>query len=253
MVSNQAKSAPVITIDGPSASGKGTVCRLVANELGWRLLDSGALYRLTGLAALLQDISLDDEVAVKVVAESLDIEFQSIPVSDPADCEEKSGVRPEQTLQSVILLAGKDVSADIRSEKCGQAASKVAVLPSVRQALLERQRAFQCLPGLVADGRDMGTVVFPSAEVKIFITASEEERARRRHKQLLDKGISVSLADLLAELQERDERDQNRSSAPLVPATDSVLIDTTKLAVSDVVEQVLSLWRKTTEKSGLGS
>jgi len=245
MVSNQNNSAPVITIDGPSASGKGTVSRLVANELGWRLLDSGALYRLTGLAALLQDIALDDEAAVKVVAESLDIEFQSVRVSELASSDAESETLSEPALKSVTLLSGKDVSEDIRSEKCGQAASKVAVLPSVRQALLERQRAFQCLPGLVADGRDMGTVVFPRAEVKVFITASEDERARRRHKQLLDKGVSVSLADLLAELQERDERDISRSSAPLVPATDSVLIDTTKLAISEVVEQVLSLWQKT--------
>ena len=219
-------SVPVISIDGPSASGKGTVSRALAKQWGWHFLDSGALYRLTGLAALQAGVSLEDESALAGIARGLDIQFRS--AGD----------------DSQTWLAGKDVSLDIRSERCSQAASKVAVFTEVRQALLERQRAFRLAPGLVADGRDMGTVVFPDAELKIFITASPEERAQRRLKQLNEQGINVNLADLLAEIQVRDKRDRERSNAPLLPAPDAVVIDTTTVTVAQVVQQISDLWRR---------
>src|SRR5690606_7384668 len=209
---------PILTIDGPSGAGKGTIARAIASRLGWRLLDSGALYRVAALAALKAGIPLDDEQAVARVAEGLDVEF------DEVDGRER------------VILAGEEVTAELRTEQCGEAASKVAAQPAVRRALLARQRAFAAPPGLVADGRDMGTGVFPDALVKVFLTASAEERARRRHKQLMDKGISVSLRDLSREIAQRDERDANRPVAPLVPAHDARIIDSTHMSPEEVTE-----------------
>ena len=217
---------PVITIDGPSASGKGTVSREVALQLGWHMLDSGALYRLTALAALQRQMPWDDEKALKTLALSLDIEFL-----------ERNG-------STCIMLDGEDVSDAIRSEQCSLGASQVAVLPAVRDALLARQRAFLQLPGLVADGRDMGSVVFPQAQLKIFITASAEERANRRYKQLKQAGNSVNLADLLTDIQERDRRDSERSHAPLKPPENAEIIDTTSMTVAQVVQRIMSLWHQ---------
>ena len=222
-------SAPVITIDGPSGSGKGTISRLVAAQLGWHFLDSGALYRLVALAALHHTVSLDDEVSLKTLAAHLDVQFLS----------------GGDNVEGRIVLEGEDVTDAIRTEECGKAASVVAALPPVRQALLERQRAFREPPGLVADGRDMGTMVFPDAELKIFMTASREERAQRRHKQLNAKGVSVTLQHILGELAERDARDSGRSVSPLRPAADAITIDTTTTGIDDVVEEVMMAWRKT--------
>ena len=209
---------PVITIDGPSGSGKGTVAALVAQKLGWRILDSGALYRLVGHAVGKAAVSLDDLEAISNIARNLDVEFDA----------------------GRVLLAGEDVSLAIRSETAGNMASKVAAIPLVRAALLEWQRAYAVSPGLVADGRDMGTVVFPAAPVKIFLTASAEERAMRRYKQLLEKGIDANLMSLTAEIEERDARDRNRSVAPLVPAVGAIEIDSTALGIDQVVERVMA-------------
>lgn len=217
---------PILTIDGPSGAGKGTIARAIASRLGWRLLDSGALYRVAALAALKAGIPLDDEEAVARVAERLDVEF------DEVDGRER------------VILAGEEVTAELRTEQCGEAASKVAAQPAVRRALLARQRAFAAPPGLVADGRDMGTGVFPDALVKVFLTASAEERARRRHKQLMDKGISVSLRDLSREIAQRDERDANRPVAPLVPAHDARIIDSTHMSPEEVTERILHWLRE---------
>lgn len=219
-----ASATPVITIDGPSGSGKGTIARRVAERLGWHLLDSGALYRLVGLAALNRGISTDDHAACGQVAAGLDVKFGS----DAQGHEQ-------------IWLAGEEVSAAIRTEAAGDRASQVAAIPAVRDALLDRQRRFAEPPGLVADGRDMGTVVFPYAPLKIYLTASAEERARRRHKQLKDKGIDVSLAALSREVAERDQRDSSRAIAPLKPAADAVTIDSTSMPIDAVVEKVLAL------------
>ena len=221
-------SVPVITIDGPSGSGKGTISRQVAARLGWHFLDSGALYRLVGLAAVHHAVPLDDEVTLTTLAAHLDVEFEA----------DKDGI------ESRIILEGEDETDAIRTEECGKAASVVAALPPVRQALLERQRAFREPPGLVADGRDMGTVVFPDAGVKVFLTASREERARRRYKQLKEKGVSVTLQLILDELAERDARDSGRSVSPLRAAADAVVIDTTSLTIGEVVENVLAAWQK---------
>lgn len=218
------ESIPVITIDGPSGSGKGTVSRIVAQNLRWHFLDSGALYRLLALAADRQGVPLDDEPALARLAPALAITF------DPAG---QGDVR--------VFLSNQDVTDEIRSETCGNAASKVAAQPMVRAALLERQRAFRELPGLVADGRDMGTVVFPDAPVKIFLTASAGERAKRRYKQLKEKGMDVRLSALLKEIEERDARDSTRSVAPLRPAPDAQVVDTTGVAVEQVVDQVMAL------------
>jgi cytidylate kinase len=217
-----AQSVPVITIDGPSASGKGTVSRRIAQSQGWHLLDSGALYRLVAYAALKHQVALTDVEALARIARELDVEFVAAADSDEAQ----------------VMLEGDDVSLSIRSEKAGDAASQVAVVTEVREALLERQRAFQKAPGLVADGRDMGTVIFPSAKHKFFITASAEERAKRRYKQLKEKGISASLANLFDEIAARDKRDSERAIAPLKPADDAVLIDTSKLSIEEVVEKI---------------
>jgi cytidylate kinase len=215
-----------MTIDGPSGSGKGTVSRAVARALGWALLDSGALYRLVALAARQAARSLDDGPALARLAEDIDIRFGS------GDSDEE-----------IVWLDGKEVTGAIRTEEAGNDASKVAALPAVRAALLERQRRFAVPPGLVADGRDMGTVVFPEAEVKIFLTASAAERAARRHKQLKEKGVAATLAALSLEIAERDERDMNRAIAPLVASADAVLLDTTGMSVDAVVGRVLEVAR----------
>jgi len=216
----------VITVDGPSGAGKGTVCARLAEQLGWHLLDSGALYRITGLAASRKGIVLDDEVAVAAVAGQLDVVFQPTSV----------GVK--------VILEGEDVTDIIRTEKVGSLASQVAALPEVRAALLQRQRDFAQADGLIADGRDMGTVVFPAAHVKVFLTASAEERGQRRYQQLLDKGFDASLPALIEDIQARDERDSNRAVAPLKPADDATVIDSTDLTIEEVCEQVAGLVRK---------
>jgi CMP/dCMP kinase len=214
------QSAKVLTLDGPGGAGKGTISRLVAERLGWHLLDSGALYRLTALAAQRHGVALDDESALERLAATLDVEFLA----------EADATR--------ILLEGDDVSREIRTEQVGDAASRVAALNGVRQALLQRQRDFRTPPGLVADGRDMGTVVFPDAELKIFLTASAEERARRRYLQLQEAGVGASLSSLLKEIQARDARDMQRSVAPLKPADDAIELDTTSLSIPEVVERL---------------
>jgi cytidylate kinase len=223
-VSQESLPAPVLTIDGPSGSGKGTVARQVADQLGWHLLDSGALYRLVAFAAQKGGIPLDDEAANARIAEHLDVRF---------------GADPEGEEQ--IWLEGAEVSADIRTERAGDGASQVAALPRVRAALVARQRAFARAPGLVADGRDMGTVIFPEAGLKIFLTASADERAKRRYKQLKDKGLGANLAALSQEIAERDRRDANRTIAPLRPADDALVIDSTSMSIDAVVARVLEL------------
>jgi len=222
-------AVPIITIDGPSGSGKGTVSRAVAAVLGFRLLDSGALYRLVAMAARRRGLPLEGGESagtLGALAERLDIRF---------------GVGSAG--EEVVWLEGQEVTRDIRTEQAGNDASKVAALPEVRRALLERQRAFVEPPGLVADGRDMGTVVFPGAALKIYLTASPEERARRRHKQLKEKGVAANLAALSLEIAERDRRDTSRPVAPLVPSADAVMVDTTGLSIEAVVERVLALAR----------
>ena len=215
-------SAAVLTIDGPSGSGKGTIARQVANQLGWHLLDSGALYRLVALDASKQGIKYDDANALADLAASLDVTFL---VGENGN---------EQ-----IMLSGEDVSAAVRSEEVGIGASSVAVIPAVREALLGRQRAFRQPPGLVADGRDMGTQVFADAALKVFLTASAEERAKRRHKQLKDKGIDVSLAAVSRDIVDRDRRDSERSVAPLRPAEDARILDSTGKPIEEVTQTVL--------------
>lgn len=212
----------IITIDGPSGAGKGTVCARLANDLGWELLDSGALYRITALAASRKNIALDNEAEVAKVAANLDVQFK------PTD----EGV--------LVILEGEDVSRSIRTEEVGGMASQVAALPQVRAALLQRQRDFAQASGLIADGRDMGTVVFPDAKVKIFLTASAEERGQRRFKQLQEKGIQADLPAIIEDIRERDERDSNRAVAPLKPADDALIIDSTHLTVEQVCQQVLN-------------
>ena len=217
-------AVPIITIDGPSGSGKGTISRQVASRLGWHLLDSGALYRLVALAGLQQGLAPDDEPGHARIAENLAAVFGTDPSGE------------EQ-----IWLDGREVSREIRSEQAGAGASRVAAMPSVRAGLLERQRAYARPPGLVADGRDMGTVIFPHAQLKIFLTASPEERARRRYKQLKDKGLDANLAALSLEIAERDRRDASRPIAPLRPADDAHLIDSTSMSIDAVVARVLEL------------
>jgi len=217
--------APVLTIDGPSGSGKGTISRQVAARLGWHLLDSGALYRLVALGGLRARLAPDDEAGHARLAAAMQVHF---------------GTAPDGGEQILLGEPAEEVTSALRSEEAGQGASRVAVWPQVRAALLERQRAFASPPGLVADGRDMGTVVFPAAEVKIFLTASPEERAQRRHKQLKDKGSDASLAALSLEIAERDRRDSTRAVAPLRPAADAVLIDSTGVPIGAVVDRVLA-------------
>jgi CMP/dCMP kinase len=208
----------VVTIDGPSGSGKGTIADGVAARLGWHRLDSGALYRCVGIAAERNGVALDDAEGLAAMTRALELEFD---------------------MGGTIRVGGLDVTDAIRSEAAGQAASAVAVQPAVRAALLDRQRAFAVPPGLVADGRDMGTVVFPDAVLKVFLTATPEERARRRHKQLKEKGISVSLRDLSKGIADRDTRDASRAVAPLRPAEDARVLDSTGLAPVEVVQRVL--------------
>jgi cytidylate kinase len=215
---------PVLTIDGPSGSGKGTISRLVAQQVGWHFLDSGALYRAVGLAAGWGDIDVSDASALVRCTFDTDIRFL-----------ENGGGEPR------VIVNGKDATDDLRTETAGAAASAIAAIPEVRAALKERQRAYRVAPGLVADGRDMGTVIFPDAPYKVFLTASAEERAERRYKQLSEKGISVTLPGLLREILARDARDATRAVAPLRPAEDAVRIDTTGLSIEAVVERVLAL------------
>lgn len=214
---------PVLTIDGPSGSGKGTIAQLMAQKLGWHYLDSGAIYRVLAQAALKHQVDLADVSAVTQLAEALDVRFS---ITDG---------------ELTVLLEGENVSVLIRSEQAGNAASKVAALPAVRAALLQRQRDFKQLPGLVTDGRDMGTVVFPDAPYKVFLTASAGERAQRRYKQLKQKGIESNLSDLIAEISERDRRDSEREVAPLRPAEGSIILDSTELGIDAVFEQVSAL------------
>tara|TARA_R110002049_G_scaffold141636_8_gene303366 strand:+ start:384 stop:1064 length:681 start_codon:yes stop_codon:yes gene_type:complete len=213
---------PVITVDGPSGAGKGTISHMLADRLGWHLLDSGALYRVTGQACVIEGVSWEDHSAVAEIARHLDVQFI---LADSGEI--------------LVEYKGVDVSAAMRTEEGGRGASTVAAIPAVREALLARQRDFMQPPGLVADGRDMGTVVFRDAPLKFFLTASAEERAERRYKQLIAKGESVSLPRLLADIQERDERDSNRAIAPLVPAEDAIVIDSSDTPVTEVFEQVL--------------
>ncbi len=216
---------PVLAVDGPGGSGKGTVCRLVQARTGWHLLDSGAIYRALAVAAGHRGMDDGDGDAVAELAGSLDLSFEPDA--------QGGGVR--------VILDNTDVTEELRSEGTGSLASRLAAIASVRDALLERQRAFRKPPGLIADGRDMGTVVFPDATVKVFLTASPEERARRRHKQLKEQGVNVNLPGLLQEIAERDRRDSSRSVAPLMPADDATVVDTTGRSIESVVDSVLGL------------
>lgn len=223
-------TVPVIAIDGPAASGKGTIAQGVATALGFRYLDSGSLYRLVGLDAIRRKVPFDDEPRLAALADSLELGF--------AD--------------GRILLSDQDVTDEIRSEEVSAAASKVAVLPRVRTALLTRQRAFRAPPGLVAEGRDMGTVVFPDATLKIYLTASAEARATRRHKQLIDKGNSITIQGLLRGIRERDERDSARAEAPLKTAADAIVLDTTDVAADAVIAYVLQQYQALTATGASG-
>lgn len=215
-----AMTVPVIAIDGPAASGKGTLAARVAQALGFHLLDSGALYRLVALAALRTGVPVDDAAALGRLAVSLEVRFEP----------------------GRVLLSGDEVTREIREEAVSEVASRVAVHPSVRRALIDRQRAFRRAPGLVADGRDMGTVIFPAAPLKVFLTASAERRAERRHKQLISKGIPTTIAGLRADLEARDARDSSRAVAPLKAAADALTLDNSDLTVDSSVEQVLAWW-----------
>lgn len=218
----------MVTIDGPSGSGKGTISALLAKELGWHLLDSGALYRLTALAAMNHGVDFGDESSLEVLAEHLDVQFEL----------EQNGTGMS------IVLEGEKVGANLRTEEVGAKASKVAALSKVRDALLKRQRDFAHTPGLVADGRDMGTVVFPAADFKVYLTANAEERAKRRQNQLHQKGFGASFDRLLADIQARDERDMNREVAPLRPAEGALQLDSTRLSIQEVFNRILEGMRK---------
>ena len=221
--SGSARAVPVITIDGPVGSGKGTISTRLAARLGWRFMDSGALYRLVAIAAMDAGIDPDDHAALAVAARDLDFEFRT------------------EANEAIPLLAGKDVSRRLRTEEVSAMASRVAIVPDVRKAMVGRQRAFAKQPGLVADGRDMGTVIFPSADLKIFLTASVEIRALRRYKQLKDKGESVNLSRLFREIEARDERDTSRKVAPLKPAEDAVIIDSTESSINEVLDTIYEM------------
>ncbi|MEM0674644.1 MULTISPECIES: (d)CMP kinase [Dickeya] len=226
-----AVTAPVITVDGPGGAGKGTLCKALANALQWNLLDSGAIYRVLALAALHHQVDITSEEALVPIASHLDVQFV------PEDGQLK------------VILEGEDVSNEIRTQEVGNTASQAAVFPRVREALLRRQRAFRDAPGLIADGRDMGTVVFPDAPVKIFLDASAEERAKRRMLQLQTKGFNVNFERLLSEIKERDDRDRNRSVAPLVPAPDALVLDSTHMTLDEVVERALAYVRQVLPQS----
>ena len=227
-----AKQPPVLAIDGPSGSGKGTICRDVANRMGWHLLDSGALYRLVAVAADRRGLALDAADALAALGAELDIVFGA-----------------DERGQERVLLDGNDVTRELRSEVTGNRASRVAAHPAVRTALVAMQRGFRQWPGLVADGRDMGSVIFPDAEAKVFLTASPGERAKRRYKQLIEKGIDATLDSLSSEIAERDRRDAAREVAPLKPAPDARLIDTTGMTIPAVVETVLTYLRERLDES----
>ncbi len=221
------KDIPVIAIDGPSGSGKGTLAALLANRLGWHLLDSGALYRLVAVAAMDRGLAADDEASLGPLAGSLDAEFAAT----------EDGMR--------VLLDGVDISRRLRLEEVSALSSRLAVLPAVRASLVRLQRSFRRPPGLVADGRDMGTVIFPDAPLKIFLTASAEARAERRHKQLKEKGENVNLSRLFQEIKRRDERDRSRAESPLLAAPDAHRIDSTELSIDEVLQKILQLAEKT--------
>jgi CMP/dCMP kinase len=221
------KPVPVISIDGPTASGKGTVAQRVANRLGFHYLDSGALYRLTALAAQRQHIALNDEIKLAKVAHQLHCQFKN----------------------GHILLNGEDVSHDLRAEEVGVVASKIAVLPGLRKALVHLQLSFREAPGLVADGRDMGTVIFPDAKQKVYLTASVEARANRRYKQLIEKGFSAKMEDLVKDLAERDLRDTTRATAPLLPAPGAYILDTSEMGVDQAVQIILDLYANASKLS----
>lgn len=217
-------TAPIVTLDGPGGSGKGTISTLLAQRLGWGILDSGAIYRVLALAAIRHEVDLSDSVAVAAVARDLDVEFRVSPKGE-----------------NEVYLEGDKVASELRTEQCGSAASHVASMGAVRAALLQRQRDFHCLPGLVADGRDMGTVVFPDSPVKVFLTASLEERVRRRYKQLKEKGLEANIDGLSREIAERDERDTNRATAPLKPADDSITLDCSNMSIDEVLDFITKL------------
>ncbi|MGZ8942533.1 MAG: (d)CMP kinase [Methylobacter sp.] len=215
-------TVPVLTIDGPSGAGKGTVSRAVAKKLGWNYLDSGSIYRSLAIAVLKQAVDLADEAAIVNIAQAMMLEF---------DCDD----------ELVVRLDGEDITSQLGLESTGNAASIVAALPEVRRVLLQKQKDFKQLPGLVADGRDMGTVVFPEAEYKVFLTASAAERARRRYKQLIEKGNDANLIQITNEIEERDRRDMERKTAPLAMANDALYIDSSDMTLNSVIEEVLNL------------
>ncbi len=225
MTNVSGSEAPIITVDGPSGTGKGTICSYLTDWLQWNFLDSGALYRVLALAAQKRGIKNNDEIALANLAENLNVEFKVAAAGSLVD----------------VILDGKNVTDEIRTEEAGNAASLVAPIAAVRKALLSRQKAFHKAPGLVADGRDMGTVVFPQATLKIFLTASAEERAKRRLIQLKEKGISANLRGLSADIAERDERDSTRAVSPLKPADDAVIVDTSNLDIDEVVAKISEL------------
>jgi CMP/dCMP kinase len=220
---------PVITVDGPSGTGKGTVCSHLANWLSWNFLDSGALYRILAVAAEKHHIETNNEAAIADIAKSLDVVFQ----------------RPQPGKDVTVIFECDDISQQIRTEECGNSASQIATMHSVRAALLERQRKFRQLPGLVADGRDMGTVVFVDAPLKVYLIATAEERAKRRYKQLKQKGFDVNLPRLAADIAERDTRDSQRTISPLKPADDAIVVDTTVMDISEVIKKIENLVQET--------
>ncbi len=223
---------PVVTIDGPSGAGKGTVASIIAKQQGWHLLDSGAIYRVLAVAIEHHKLGIEDEEALIPIAAHLDVQFDVT-----------------NNNESKVILEGEDVTHSIRTEEIGILASKIAAFPRVREALLRRQRAFRMPPGLVADGRDMGTVVFTDALVKIFLTASAEERAQRRYQQLKAKGFDVKIGRLLDDIRQRDERDRNRKVAPLVPAEGALIIDSTELSIESVVDKITAFIHEKMAKS----